>query len=221
MTQLTISPACIDSFNQFSSLQRLICPILQLATTQLTKSPACNDSINHFSSLHRPILQLPTTQLARSPACNDSTHHLPTYRHRLTCLKISSSSRRLLSSICLRPLSSASRTRRRLSASMEKAWILRSSCRRINSLLRKSTTSPTLQPSTWLSASSTSDSYTRTANKRVIQRCTRHILFTVMWKEKLTTHSTHFIYGYVEGRKETCHLTTHSTHFIYGYVEGS
>ena len=29
---------------------------------------------------------------------------------------------------------------------------------------------------------------------------------------KLMTHSTHFIYSYVEGRKETCHLTTHSTH---------
>ena len=38
----------------------------------------------------------------------------------------------------------------------------------------------------------------------------------------LTTHSTHFIYGYmasdVEGRKEMFYLTTHSTHFIYGYM---
>ena len=67
----------------------------------------------------------------------------------------------------------------------------------------------------------------------------------------LTTHSTHFIYGYMErernvlfnnalntfylwlygvghmvkdhsdsvrGRKETFYLTTHSTHFIYGYM---
>ena len=39
----------------------------------------------------------------------------------------------------------------------------------------------------------------------------------------LTTHSTHFIYGYIEGRnegrKEMFYLTTHSTHFIYGYME--
>ena len=41
----------------------------------------------------------------------------------------------------------------------------------------------------------------------------------------LTTHSTHFIYGYVkdvttvEGRrKEMFYLMTHSTHFIYGYM---
>ena len=31
----------------------------------------------------------------------------------------------------------------------------------------------------------------------------------------LTMHSTHFIYGYMEGRKEEmCYLTIHSTHFI-------
>ena len=37
----------------------------------------------------------------------------------------------------------------------------------------------------------------------------------------LTTHSTHFIYGYMKGRKEgNVYLTTHSTHFIYGYMEG-
>ena len=56
----------------------------------------------------------------------------------------------------------------------------------------------------------------------------------------LTTHSTHFIYGYMEGkkgnvsvndalntfylrlygRKEMFYLTTQSTHFIYGYMEG-
>ena len=59
----------------------------------------------------------------------------------------------------------------------------------------------------------------------------------------LTTHSTHFIYSYMErernvlfndalntfylrlyGRKEReremFYLTTHSTHFIYGYMEG-
>ena len=38
----------------------------------------------------------------------------------------------------------------------------------------------------------------------------------------LTTHSTHFIYGYMEGKgkKEMFYLTTHSTHFIYGYMEG-
>ena len=35
-----------------------------------------------------------------------------------------------------------------------------------------------------------------------------------------TTHSTHFIYGYMEGRKEMFYITTHSTHFIYGYMEG-
>ena len=41
----------------------------------------------------------------------------------------------------------------------------------------------------------------------------------------LTTHSTHFIYGYMasdmvnEGRrKEMFYLTTHSTHFIYAYM---
>ena len=31
----------------------------------------------------------------------------------------------------------------------------------------------------------------------------------------LTTHSTHFIYGYMEGRKEMFYLTTHSTHFYF------
>ena len=36
----------------------------------------------------------------------------------------------------------------------------------------------------------------------------------------LMTHSTHFIYGYMEGRKEMFYLTTHSTHFIYSYMEG-
>ena len=38
----------------------------------------------------------------------------------------------------------------------------------------------------------------------------------------LTTHSTHFIYGYMTldiwYRKEMFYLTTHSTHFIYGYM---
>ena len=42
----------------------------------------------------------------------------------------------------------------------------------------------------------------------------------------LTTHSTHFIYGYMvsdmvkdhSGRKERFYLTMHSTHFIYGYM---
>ena len=33
----------------------------------------------------------------------------------------------------------------------------------------------------------------------------------------LTTHSTHFIYGYMRER-EMFYLTTHSTHFIYGYM---
>ena len=35
----------------------------------------------------------------------------------------------------------------------------------------------------------------------------------------LTTHSTHCIYGYMEGRKEMFYLTMHSTHCIYGYME--
>ena len=41
----------------------------------------------------------------------------------------------------------------------------------------------------------------------------------------LTTHSTHFIYGYMasdeisnRAEKEMLYLTTHSTHFIYGYM---
>ena len=34
----------------------------------------------------------------------------------------------------------------------------------------------------------------------------------------LTTHSTDFIYGYMEGRKKILYLTMHSTHFIYGYM---
>ena len=37
----------------------------------------------------------------------------------------------------------------------------------------------------------------------------------------LTTHSTHFIYDYMEGLygRKCFYLTTHS-HFIYGYIEG-
>ena len=35
----------------------------------------------------------------------------------------------------------------------------------------------------------------------------------------LTTHSTHFIYGFMKGRKEMFYLTMLSTHFIYGYME--
>ena len=34
----------------------------------------------------------------------------------------------------------------------------------------------------------------------------------------LTTHSTHFIYGYMERERKMFYLTTHSTHFIYGYM---
>ena len=42
----------------------------------------------------------------------------------------------------------------------------------------------------------------------------------------LTTHSTHFIYGYMvkdhsdseKGEREMFYLTTHLTHFIYGYM---
>ena len=36
----------------------------------------------------------------------------------------------------------------------------------------------------------------------------------------LRTHSTHFSYGYMEGRNEMVYLRTHSTHFIYVYMEG-
>ena len=45
-----------------------------------------------------------------------------------------------------------------------------------------------------------------------------------LWKGRkemfyLTTHSTHFIYGYMgEREREMFYLTTHSTHFIYGYM---
>ena len=35
----------------------------------------------------------------------------------------------------------------------------------------------------------------------------------------LTTHSTHCIYGYMEGRT-FFYLTMHSTHCSYGYMEG-
>ena len=34
----------------------------------------------------------------------------------------------------------------------------------------------------------------------------------------LSTHSTHFIYGYMERERKMFYLTTHSTHFIYGYM---
>ena len=34
----------------------------------------------------------------------------------------------------------------------------------------------------------------------------------------LATHSTHIIYGYMEGRKEMFYLTMHTTHIIYGYM---
>ena len=40
----------------------------------------------------------------------------------------------------------------------------------------------------------------------------------------LTTHSTHFIYSYMEGKKEMFYLTTHSTQFylrLYGRKEGN
>ena len=51
-----------------------------------------------------------------------------------------------------------------------------------------------------------------------------HFIYSYMEGRKeefyLTTHSTHFIYGYMEGRKEMFYLTTHSTHFIYSYMEG-
>ena len=45
---------------------------------------------------------------------------------------------------------------------------------------------------------------------------TRFIQDTMLGKDifNLMTHSTHFIYGYMEGRKEMFYLTTHTTHFI-------
>ena len=73
------------------------------------------------------------------------------------------------------------------------------------------------------------------------------MFYLMMHSTHLTTHSTQFIYGYMEGRKElfyltmhsthfilqlygrkemfyltthSTHLTTHSTQFIYGYMEG-
>ena len=56
---------------------------------------------------------------------------------------------------------------------------------------------------------------------------TDHVLLYEGRKEMvyLTTHSTHFIYGYMERERERereremFYLTTHSTHFIYGYME--
>ena len=50
--------------------------------------------------------------------------------------------------------------------------------------------------------------------KCFILQCTQHILFTVIWRRMLKDVTT------VEGRrKEMFYLTTHSTHFIYGYVK--
>ena len=49
-----------------------------------------------------------------------------------------------------------------------------------------------------------------------------HFIYGYMERERemfyLTTHSTHFIYGYMEREREMFYLTTHSTHFIYGYM---
>ena len=47
-----------------------------------------------------------------------------------------------------------------------------------------------------------------------------HFIYGYMGEREmfyLTTHSTHFIYGYM-GEREMFYLTTHSTHFIYGYM---
>lgn len=86
-------------------------------------------------------------------------HEVPQLTHwELTCLKTSSSSRRRRSSTCLLPLSSASLILLWRSASMEKAWILLSSCSRTSSLLRKSMVSANEEPSNWLIASSTNNS---------------------------------------------------------------
>lgn len=63
-----------------------------------------------------------------------------TFSIRRTSRKIWSSSLRRRSSACLLPLSSASRLRRSRSASSVKAWMRRSSCRRISSLERVSNT---------------------------------------------------------------------------------
>ena len=45
-------------------------------------------------------------------------------------------------------------------------------------------------------------------------------LFTFKEMFYLRRHSTHFSYGYMEGRKEMFYLRTQSTHFSYGYMEG-
>ena len=53
--------------------------------------------------------------------------------------------------------------------------------------------------------------YPTKPNERVCRSIWRKEIFY------LTTHSTHFIYGYM-GEREMFYLTTHSTHFIYGYM---
>ena len=40
----------------------------------------------------------------------------------------------------------------------------------------------------------------------------------IQWSFYNIKSDVHFIYGYMEGRKEMFYLTTHSTHFIYGYM---
>lgn len=85
---------------------------------------------------------------------------------RPTCLKISSSSLRRLSSNCRSPDSSASLILRSLSASIEYAWMRRSSSSRISSFVRKSSMSPSVSPSTALSSSSMRSSWQSLGRKQ-------------------------------------------------------
>ena len=49
-----------------------------------------------------------------------------------------------------------------------------------------------------------------------------HFIYGYMARERemfyLTTHLTHFIYSYMARKREMFYLTTHLTHFIYGYM---
>ena len=38
------------------------------------------------------------------------------------------------------------------------------------------------------------------------------------WRKEMFSFFNYTIFGYMEGRKEMFYLTTHSTHFIYGYM---
>ena len=63
---------------------------------------------------------------------------------------------------------------------------------------------------------------TRKEGNVLFKRRTQHILFTVIWKEGnvLFNDALNTFYLQLYGRKEMFYLTTHSTHFIYSYMEG-